>query len=68
MEGNAYGPDALVSCQLWHPKRRRLSPCSCIFDLRCLDVEHDGGSIVLRGRVNSFYYKQLAQELVGRRR
>ena len=37
---------------------------SRIFDLRCLDVEQDGDSVVLRGCVNSFYHKQLAQELV----
>ena len=37
---------------------------SRIFDLRCLDVEQDGESVVLRGRVDSFYHKQLAQELV----
>jgi hypothetical protein len=37
---------------------------SRIFDLRCLDVEQDGECVVLRGRVASFYHKQLAQELV----
>ena len=37
---------------------------SRIFDLRCLDVEQDGDSVILRGRVDSFYHKQLAQELV----
>ena len=37
---------------------------SRIFDLRCLDVEQDGESVVLRGCVDSFYHKQLAQELV----
>ena len=37
---------------------------SRIFDLRSLAVEQDGESVVLRGRVDSFYHKQLAQELV----
>jgi osmotically-inducible protein OsmY len=37
---------------------------SSIFDLRQLDVEHEQDCVVLRGRVNSFYHKQLAQELV----
>ena len=37
---------------------------SRIFDLRRLDVEQDGDCVVLRGRVDSFYHKQLAQELV----
>ena len=37
---------------------------SRIFDLRSLDVDQEGESVVLRGRVDSFYHKQLAQELV----
>jgi len=37
---------------------------SRIFDLRRLLVEQDGDSVVLHGRVDSFYHKQLAQELV----
>lgn len=37
---------------------------SRIFDLRRLNVDHDGDCVVLRGRVDSFYHKQLAQELV----
>jgi hypothetical protein len=38
--------------------------CSRIFDLRRLQVDQDGECVVLRGRVDSFYHKQLAQELV----
>jgi osmotically-inducible protein OsmY len=37
---------------------------SRIFDLRQLDVDHERDCVVLRGSVNSFYHKQLAQELV----
>jgi hypothetical protein len=37
---------------------------SRIFDLRRLAVEQDGEFVVLRGHVDSFYHKQLAQELV----
>jgi hypothetical protein len=37
---------------------------SRIFDLRQLDVDHEHDCVVLRGSVNSFYHKQLAQELV----
>jgi osmotically-inducible protein OsmY len=37
---------------------------SRIFDLRRLQVEEEGDCVVLRGRVDSFYHKQLAQELV----
>ncbi len=38
--------------------------CSRIYDLRRLVVVPDGEAIVLRGRVSSFYHKQLAQEVV----
>lgn len=37
---------------------------SRIFDLRRLAVDQEGEAVVLRGRVSSFYHKQLAQELV----
>ena len=37
---------------------------SRIFDLRKLLVEEEGDTVVLRGRVDWFYHKQLAQELV----
>jgi len=37
---------------------------SRIFDLRRLAVAQDGDAVVLRGRVSSFYHKQLAQEVV----
>ena len=37
---------------------------SSIYVLRKLHVEQRGEAIILRGRVDSFYHKQLAQELV----
>jgi hypothetical protein len=37
---------------------------SRIFDLRCLEVEQEAECVVLRGNVDSFYHKQLAQELL----
>ena len=37
---------------------------SRIFDLRALEVGQIDGCVVLRGSVDSFYHKQLAQELV----
>lgn len=37
---------------------------SRIYTLRRLHVATDGETLVLRGRVESFYHKQLAQELV----
>ena len=36
---------------------------SRIFDLRALEVGQIDGCVVLRGSVDSFYHKQLAQEL-----
>lgn len=38
--------------------------CSDIADIRHLEVEPIGERVVLSGIVRSFYYKQLAQELV----
>jgi hypothetical protein len=37
---------------------------SSIYVLRKLQIDRDGDRLVLRGRVDSFYHKQLAQELV----
>jgi hypothetical protein len=37
---------------------------SRIYVLRKLDIEPDGDALILRGNVDSFYHKQLAQELV----
>jgi osmotically-inducible protein OsmY len=37
---------------------------SNIYDLRMLRVDGDAESVVLSGRVSSFYHKQLAQEIV----
>ncbi|WP_254507057.1 BON domain-containing protein [Anatilimnocola floriformis] len=37
---------------------------SSIYVLRRLQLDRDGESIVMRGRVDSYYHKQLAQELV----
>ena len=37
---------------------------SRIFDLRTLHVAQESECVVLRGSVDSFYHKQLAQEVV----
>ena len=37
---------------------------SPIYDLRDLRVEQYNGSLMISGTVSSFYYKQLAQEVV----
>jgi hypothetical protein len=45
-------------------RARAVLQTSKIYTLRKLQVEDADGAIVLRGRVESFYHKQLAQELV----
>ena len=46
-------------------ERARAALCtSPIHALRELRVQRDGASLILSGRVNSFYHKQLAQEAV----
>ena len=37
---------------------------SKIFDIRALDVDQESDCLVLRGNVDSFYHKQLAQEMI----
>jgi hypothetical protein len=37
---------------------------SKIFDLRTLDVDQEADCLFLRGSVDSFYHKQLAQEII----
>jgi hypothetical protein len=37
---------------------------SNIYVLRKLQIDRDGEALVMRGRVDSYYHKQLAQELV----
>lgn len=37
---------------------------SSIYVLRKIQIDLDGDALVMRGRVDSYYHKQLAQELV----
>jgi hypothetical protein len=43
---------------------QRALASSPIFDLRGLQVEYVDGSLLLTGRVETFYHKQVAQEVV----
>jgi BON domain len=45
-------------------RARAVLQASKIYTLRKLHVEDADGAIILRGRVESFYHKQLAQELI----
>jgi osmotically-inducible protein OsmY len=54
----AHAPPGLAS------QARAVLQKSKIYTLRKLQVEQTDGAIILRGRVESFYHKQLAQELI----
>ncbi len=43
---------------------KRVLATSPIFDVRTLQVERNGETLLLSGRVASFYHKQLAQEAI----
>ena len=45
-------------------RARAALSCSSIYVLRRLQIDRDGESLIMRGRVDSYYHKQLAQELV----
>jgi hypothetical protein len=56
-------PDArLVLCATGHG--RRAATDGPITSLRSLEVEQEAECVILRGSVDSFYHKQLAQELL----
>lgn len=46
------------------PRAQSALANSPIWELRDLQVEHHGGSLLLSGSVSSFYHKQLAQEVI----
>jgi hypothetical protein len=45
-------------------KAQQALSLSPVYALRELVVEHDGETLVITGRVTSWYHKQLAQEIV----
>ena len=46
------------------PRAQSALASSPIYELRDLSVEHREGTLLISGAVSSFYYKQLAQEVV----
>ncbi len=54
---NSLGAEATLQAQ-------RALAASPIYDLRALQVEYVGDALLLSGRVETFYHKQLAQEVV----
>lgn len=46
------------------PRAQQALASSPIFELRDLQVEQQQGNLLISGVVSSFYYKQLAQEVV----
>ncbi len=46
------------------PRAQTALANSPIYDLRSLQVDHRGDTLLISGSVSSFYHKQLAQEVV----
>lgn len=46
------------------PRAQAALAGSPFYELRELTVEHQGGALMISGTVSSFYYKQIAQEVV----
>ena len=46
------------------PRAQTALASSPVYELRELQVEHCGESLLISGAVSSFYHKQLAQEVV----
>jgi len=47
-----------------HAKAQQALSSSGVYALRELTVKPDGETLVITGRVSSYYHKQLAQEIV----
>ncbi len=61
---NLDGPGLCTAGRSSAAQAKAALACSRIYDLRRLIVVQDGETVVLRGRVSSFYHMQLAQEVV----
>ena len=55
---------SLLTAKNHQPCAQQALAASPVFALRELQVEQQGGSLLIRGVVSSFYHKQLAQEVV----
>ncbi len=55
---------AHASARQVQPRAQQALANSPIFELRDLQVQQQQGNLLLSGVVSSFYYKQLAQEVV----
>lgn len=55
---------AELSTKEIRPRAQSALAASPIYELRDLQVEQAGESLLISGRVTSFYHKQLAQEIV----
>jgi hypothetical protein len=61
--GRPHGPHRGTTTAL-ATRARAVLQGSKIYTLRRLQVDEADGAVILRGRVESFYHKQLAQELI----
>jgi hypothetical protein len=55
---------AHASANVVQPRAQQALASSPIYELRDLQVEQHQGNLLISGVVSSFYYKQLAQEVV----
>jgi len=53
-----------ISAKDVQPRAQTALATSPIYELRDLVVEQQNGTLLISGRVSSFYHKQLAQEVV----
>ena len=64
LETSSAPRDRSVPTEPARERAQRALKDSPVFDLRELHVERIGDSLLIRGRVDSFYHKQLAQESI----
>ncbi len=55
---------SVITAKDVQPQAQKALEISPFYALRELQVEQDGDTLLIRGRVSSFYHKQLAQEVV----
>jgi hypothetical protein len=55
---------SIVTAKEVQPRAQQALQASPVYALREVQVEQHGDTLKLRGRVSSFYHKQLAQEVV----
>ena len=55
---------SVITPKDFEKRAQKALSASPFYALRELQVEREGNALLIRGRVSSFYHKQLAQEVV----